>query len=142
MENTRFENIDNKDGFVITVNLEDTKPQTSSNYGMFFTAHIPCEVLTTVEKHGTAGTDASAVTLQIERLTGTTAKGSGDSILKTAFNLKNTAYTHTKYSGSDLQNRQLKVGESLSLKSSGTLTALKDLQVTVYLKPLTKGDYR
>jgi hypothetical protein len=38
--------------------------------------------------------------------------------------------------------RQLLLGDSLAIKSGGTLTNGKDLHVTVYLKPLGKGDYR
>lgn len=71
----RFEDIFNKDGFYVEANLPSTDPQTAANYGMVFTALRPCEVLEVSEVHGTLGTDGGAVTLQLERLTGTTAKG-------------------------------------------------------------------
>lgn len=132
----------NKDGFYAKADLFDTQPQTAANYGIFFQVIRPCEFMEVREIHGTAGTDAGAVTLQVEKLTGTTAKGSGLNILVTAYDLKGTINTSSSKTGVALQNRQLAAGDRLAIKSSGTLTALKDLQVTIYLKPLGKGDYR
>jgi len=144
----RADEIERKDGFYITTSLFDTQPQTAANYGIFFIARHPCEILFISEVHGTAGTDAMAVTLQLEKLTGTTAKGSGTDLLVTAFNLKNTANTvQTREkdqlvgitSGSRVV--QLIQGDRLAIKSSGTLTSLKDLQLTLYCKFLGRGDY-
>ena len=61
----------------ITVNLKNTEPATAVNYGLFFTADRPYNVIGITEVHGTAGTDASAVSLQIERLQGTEALTAG-----------------------------------------------------------------
>lgn len=143
MENTRFENIDNKDCLVITKTLDDTDAQTAAKYGFIFTAlKRGYEVMAIGEIHGTLGTDGAAVTLQLERLTGTTAKGSGTNILVTAFDLKSTINTPVVKETTALQNRQLARGDRLALKTSGTLTALKDVHVTIYLKPLGKGNYK
>jgi hypothetical protein len=126
--------------------LWDTQPQTAANYGIFFIARHPCEVLFISEVHGTAGTDAGAVTLQVEKLTGTTAKGAGTNILATTINLKGTSNTVQTREITGLVRTggvvSLRKGDRLALKSSGTLTDLKDVQVTVYLKPSGKGDYR
>lgn len=138
-----FQEIDGKDGVVIVATLNDTAAQTAANYGTIFTAlKRGYEVLVVGEIHGTLGTDAGAVTLQLEKLTGTTAKGSGTNILVTAFNLKSTINTLVRKEGSDLTNKTLAVGDRLAWKTSGTLTALKDVHITIYLKPLGKGDYR
>lgn len=138
-----IERVARKDGFYITVNLVSTSAQTAANYGQFFTATSPCEVLIASEVHSVAGTDAGTVTLNIEKLTGTTALGSGSSILASTFNLKSTAYTPVQKSGMALSSsRQLATTDRLALKTSGTLTALQGVQVTLYIKPLGKGDYR
>jgi len=141
-----FQEIDGKDGVVIVATLNDTAAQTAANYGTIFTAlKRGYEVLVVGEIHGTlpeGAKDAGAVTLQLEKLTGTTAKGSGTNILVTAFNLKSTINTLVRKEGSDLTNKTLAVGDRLAWKTSGTLTALKDVHITIYLKPLGKGDYR
>lgn len=136
---TRFEEIENKDGFYVIANLFDTQPQTAANYGIVFTALRPCEVLEISEVHGTA---SSSGTVTVEKLTGTTAKGSGSSICTTSFSTATTANTVQTKKTSELQNRQLSTGDRLAIKSGGTLSSGKDLQVTIYLKPLGKGDYR
>jgi hypothetical protein len=131
-----LEEIENKDGFYATVNLYDALPATAGNYGIFFTAIKACEVLFAKEVHGTA---SSSGTITIEKLTGTTAKGSGTAIS----NDLTTASTADTVQDFVLNSsRQLKVGDRLAVKSGGTLTSSADLQVTLYLKPLGKGDYR
>lgn len=135
----RFEEIENKDGFYVTANLVDTLSQTAANYGIIFIACRPCEVLEIREVHGTASTSG---TVNVEKLTGTTAKGADLAICVAAFSTAGTANTVLTKVGTSLQNRQLAAGDRLALVSGGTLTNGKDLQVTIYLKPLGKGDYR
>lgn len=135
----RLEEIENKDGFYVTVNLFDTQPQTAANYGIFFTALRPSEILEESVVFGTASTSG---TVQIEKLISTTAKGSGLATSVSTFSTAGTANTVVRKKATDLQNRQLDVGDRLAIKSTGTLTNGKDLQITVYLKPLGKGDYR
>jgi hypothetical protein len=141
------EQIQQKDGFYITVWLASTSAATAANYPIFFIAHHACEVISISEVHGTLGTDAGTVKLQVEKLTGTTAKGSGLEVLKdatpfSAFNLKATINTVQTKSGTSLQNKTLNPGDRLALKSEGTLTAVADVCVTLYLKPSGRGDYR
>lgn len=141
----KWEDIQNKDGFYITVSLPGTQPQTAANYGVFFTAYRACEVMEVSEVHEVAGNDAGAVTLDIEKLTGTTALDSGVSILASTFNLKSTARTITRdtiKTGIALSvNRQLKPFDRLALKDVGTLATLQGVQVTLYLKFLSRGSY-
>lgn len=144
--NIRSENIDNKHGEYITVNLFDTQPQTAANYGIFFIAWHPCEVLSIQEVHGTKA--GAAATVTVEKLTGTTAKGSGTALITTAFDLTvadNTVQTREKtdFDGTTIPiPRRLLRGDRLAIKSTGTIAAVKDLQITIYLKPLGRGDYR
>ena len=133
----KFEEVENKDGFYAVGNLFDTQVTTSANYGMIFTAIKACEVLMVSEVHGTA---SSSGTVTVEKLTGTTGKGGGTAIT----NAMSTAGTANTVQNATLVlgTTQLDIGNRLAIKSGGTLTNGKDLQVTVYLKPRGKGDYR
>ena len=135
----RFENIGNKDGFYVYHTVIDGA--TAGNYSVIFNVIKPCEVVEVSESHTTAGSVDS--TLNIERLSGAEALDTGDEILKTAFDTTSTANTVVSKKGyNDLQNRTLKTGDRIALKDAGTLTALVGVCVTIYLKPLGKGDYR
>lgn len=135
-----LDEIERKDGFYITINLVGTLPQTAANYGLFFTATRPCEVLKVKEVHAVAGDDNA--TVDIEKLTGTTALDSGSSILTAVFDLTSTANTVISKSGITLSSsRQLVEGDRLALKDGGNLTVIAGVQITLYLKPLGKGDY-
>lgn len=124
--------------------LFGTQAATAGNYSVFFTAPAPMLVMAINEVHTTAGTDGSAVTLQIEKLTGTTAPASGTVLLTTGFNLKGTANT-VQYgamvtsSNAAIQQTTtyLGRGDRLALKLSGTPTSVANMLVTVSLQPLT-----
>ena len=79
----------------------------------------------------------SGAAATVEKLTGTTAPGSGTAMLTAAFDLTGTANTvgsgTLSATASDLQ---LAAGNRLGVKLSGTLTALTGLNVTVYLKAI------
>lgn len=120
-------------GSFTSVSLPDTQSQTTTNYGLFFVATRPCFVKAISEVHTVAGTNGSAVTLQVERLTGTTALGSGTVLLSTAFNLKGTANTVQRGILIPTPTGLLQ-GDRLALKVSGTLTDLKGVCVTVELQ--------
>ena len=131
-----------KDGFYITASLPGLLAATATNYGIFFTPYAPFQIVWVAESHTTAGTDAGAVTLNLEKLTGATALDSGDLILNTAFDLKGTADTVVSYEGNQLtKNRQLIEGDRLALKDVGTLTNLAGVCVVVYYKYLGQGHY-
>jgi len=116
----------------ITFSLASTTAQTATNYALIFTATFPCSVFAVSETHSAAGTDASAVTLQIERLTGTQALAAGTVLLNTAINLKGTADTAQR---ANLINQTgLKIGDRLALRVAGVLTSLSGVQVTIELR--------
>lgn len=138
---TDFSDITSKDGFYITANLSGTQAATAANYGVFYIAHSAFQIVWIAESHTTAGSDGSAVELNIEHLTGTEALDAGDEILITDFNLKGTADTIQEKVGYELQNGKIAKGDRLALKDIGTLTDVAGVQVTLYCKPLNKGHY-
>lgn len=111
--------------------LKSTEPQTAANYGVFFVATRPCIVKAVSEIHEVAG--SSTPTLQIERLTSTTAPASGTELLLTAFNLAATANTVQR---GVLKNIPLGLnqGDRLALKDIGTLTNIVGVTVTVEIE--------
>jgi hypothetical protein len=89
--------------------------------------------------HSTAGSDGSAVNLQITKDTGTTAPGAGTDLLTdntgAGFNCKgatNTVQTGTLVATE--ATRTLASGDRLSLDFAGTVTALAGVVVTVSLR--------
>ncbi len=122
---------------VLSYTLFGTQSATSGNYSTFFTAPFPMVVNQITEVHTAAGTDGSAVSLNVEKLTGTTAPGSGTVVTTSAFNLKgaiNTVVAKT-YSGGQLSpgTVQLDTGNRLALKLTGTPTSVANVTVTLIL---------
>lgn len=108
---------------------------TAGNYDHFFTADFPCEVVQAYEVHRVKGTDASAVTLDIEKLTSGQALDAGVSVLSGTFDLKGTINTpqRVKATASEI-NRVLSPGDRLALKDAGVLTAVAGVQIEILLK--------
>lgn len=135
-----------KDGQMLTHVLFGATPQTAANYNHFFIARYPIEVMRVSEVHSVAGTDAGAVTLDIEKLTGTQASGAGSTVLTSTFDLKSTANTVVTKEGRQLtsstQGRIIRENERLGLVLSGTPTSIEDLVVCIYYKFPARGDYR
>lgn len=103
---------------------------TATNYSTFWIAPAACLLTAFQEVHQTAGTDASAVTLDLEKLTGTTAPGSGVSMLSSTLSLKATASTVQKATVTTTNaNRTLAAGDRVALKETGTLTAVANVSV-------------
>ena len=123
----------------VTERLSGTNAATAGNYGVFFVASRPYEVMEIRAVWSTASTSG---TLQVERLTGTTAEGAGDSVLTSTINIAGTANTVVERKTTALQNRSLSTGDRLALVDGGTLTNQANLVVTVLLKPRGKGDYK
>lgn len=135
----RYQNLSNK-YFFVPFTLPGGEASDANNYGTFFTAQVPMLVAAFTEVHETAGSDVGVVTLQLEKLTGTTAPGSGTNLLQTAINLKATANTvrtgtlvKTSYTAIQTNTLFLNVGDRLALKDSGTLTAVAGLSTVVKL---------
>jgi len=138
-----YADIQNKDGNEITVSLPGTLSATATNYGVFYIANRPIEIMAISESHLVAGTDAGTVSLQIEKLTGTQSLDAGSTILKTPIDLKGAINTTIKYSGyKGLSDRQLEVGDRLALKDIGTLTSVGGVCVSIYFKYINNGGYR
>lgn len=103
---------------------------TAANYSVVFIAPYACLLTLLQEAHKTAGTDGSAVTLDLEKLTGTTAPGSGVTMLGATIDLKgtiNTVKTATLASGANLPNLSLAAGDRAALKLTGTPTAVANV---------------
>lgn len=137
-DSTRVEYSDlNRKIFYVSHTLFGTTAATAGNYGVFLIVPIACVVTKFQEVHQVAGSDASAVTLQLEKMTGTEAPGSGDNVLSTALSLKATANTvQTGVLTTTLANKSLKAGDRLGLKDAGTLTAVDTVTVLVELMVL------
>lgn len=120
--------------FAGCVTLIGTSAATATNYGVVFLNRVaPCYLSYASEIHQTAGSDAGAVTLTLEKLTGTQAPDAGQVMLSGTFNLKGTA--NTEQAGTmttTIANRNLALGDRICLKDSGTLTAVAN--VTVYIE--------
>lgn len=109
-----------------------TAAATAANYGVFWIAPVRCVITAFEEVHQAAGTDAGAVTLQLEQLTGTTAPDSGNAILATALSLKATINSvQTGVLTTTQAYRTLNVGDRLCLKDAGTLTSVANVTVRV-----------
>lgn len=139
----KFEEIENKDGFYVHLNLEDALPQTVANYGVGHSAIVPCEIVGWNVRWGTASTSG---TVALEKLPSGTAKGAG-TVISNSISTAGTADIPVKGTlvssrTAGISDRRLDIGDSFAIKSSGNLTNLKDLHVIVYLYPLGKGDYR
>lgn len=138
-------NVKNKDMQCATFNLYGTSAQTAGNYTHFLIARNPLQIMWVGVVY--AVTNGGACTLDVEKLTGTTAPGSGTSLLATTFDLNGTANTVLTRTGSSLVTTPgvltLATGNRLScLIKTGALSALEDLNITVYFKYFGRGDYQ
>lgn len=105
--------------------------------GRLFQADRAYEVVAVREQHQTAGSDAGAVTVMVKKAPSGTAKASGTDILAAGINLKATADTiQSPALHATATNYQLAAGDSLGLVTTGTLTAVDGVSVTVYLKKI------
>ncbi len=107
----------------------------------FFIADRAYQVTAISEVHSAAGTNGSAVNLQVTKDVTTDAPGAGTDLLtnntNAGFDLKGTA--NTVQAGTltaTTASLQLAAGDRLSLDFAGTLTTLAGVLVTVTLKPI------
>lgn len=126
----------------ITIRIPDTMAATAANYtAPFFIAERPYEVLWCMERHETKGTDAGAVTVMLKKVPSGTATGSGIDILTAGISLKGTNNTNqegiiSQARTTAIYNRRLSTGDALSLVTTGTLTAVAGVTVSVLLRSL------
>jgi len=132
----------------VTSHVVGTGAATAGNYGHFF--HNPLNfdvnnaivsngsnsmaIMAVTEVHGRAGNDASAVTLSVAILSSTNASLTGGTAF-VAFDLKGTADI-TTYAAPKLGQAPARIypGQRLALQTSGTLTNVADVLVTVMLQ--------
>lgn len=111
-----------------------TDAATATNYGVFYIVPAACYITKFQEVHQTAGSDGGAVTVTLEKLTGTTALDSGTDVLASVLSLKATANTvQTGTLTSTLGARTLAAGNRLALKDAGVLTAVANVTVLIEL---------
>ena len=100
-----------------------------------FIADRAYTVVAVREQHQTAGSDGAAVTIMAKKVPSGTAKASGADLLSAGISLKATADTVQSGSltatGADLL---LAAGDSIGLVTTGTLTSVDGVTVTVFLK--------
>lgn len=120
--------------FLVRHSIYGADAAVAANYGIFFIAPFACYISGVQESHVVAGTDAGAVMLNIEKLTGTQAPNAGVTMLSTAFSLKATINTvQTGTLSVTKPNLNLAKGNRLCMKDTGTLTAVSDVCVTLLL---------
>lgn len=107
----------------------------------FYVATRPMEVVAIRQVHSVAGSDGSAVNVQVVKDTGTDAPGAGTNLLtnnsNAGFNLKATANTvQTGTLTSTAATKKLAAGDRLSVDFAGTLTDVAGVVVTATLRPI------
>lgn len=133
--------------FPVQVVLATNAAILTAGDSAIFIADTDYELLMASEVHSTLGTDGSAVTLDLERLTGTTAVGSGTSLLSSTFNLKATINTVVEKSiangglPSSAASRFIGDGDRIGMNLTGTLTAVTGMCLTLWLRRLRRPSY-
>ena len=121
--------------FFVKESLRDTEAAAAANYEVFFIADRPYELVEAYEAHRVLGTDVGAVSLTVEKLTGTQALGAGVEMLASAWDLKAIINTVvTKAFTTTAANKKLAKGDRMALKDTGVLTAVAGIVVVVKLK--------
>lgn len=142
LEFPQIRDLFDKDPFIIQHTLVSTTAATAGNYTPFWIAPFKCEVVKIQEVHVVKGSDGSDVTLQVERLQGTETSGSGDDLLTTAFDLKETNLTVQTGTLVKTNVRALNKDDRLGLVDTGTLTAVDNVTVVISLIPIGQGSFR
>lgn len=112
----------------------------------FFVATQTMYIQAITEVHKTAGTNGSAVTAVITRERGNQAPGAGTSLMTNSFNMKGTINVNQSANLNGQINSVtdpllvLVAGDRLSFATTGVLTTLAGVVVTVYLTPGSKGE--
>ena len=101
-----------------------------------FVADRPYRLRSVESAHTVAGSDGSAVTLDVKKCTGTQPPASGTTMLAATINLKGTANTtQTPALSATSADLALANGDRLAFDVTGTATAVAGLCVTVVLRP-------
>lgn len=139
---TDFRNINNKDAYYFNCYVTGLTAATVSNYPRFVTLNNPIQIIRVTEIHESIATVGSP-TLDVVAVDDGQAISAGTSVLITPFDLSassNTNQTREKFQL--VRNMILEPGQSLALLTSGTLTSVAGVLVTVYYQPYAKGSYK
>lgn len=94
-------------------------------------------LVSVTERHQTAGSDAGAVTLMVKKVPSGTAKAAGTDMLSAGLDMKGTADTNQSGSLHATEaNYTGAAGDGIGLVSTGTLTALDGVALTVEIERL------
>ena|SRR3990167_6833749 len=105
----------------------------AGRYPIFYVANVHCFVMGARLRHGVNG--STGATVDVEKLTSGTAKGSGTSVLSSVFDISAGANTPQKRTvvATSLTTINLEPGDALALKAAGTLTGASNVTVGVLL---------
>ena len=119
---------------IVVHSLQGTAVANSNMFGNIFIAPFKCRMESVRESHRVA---ASAGTLQVEKLTPGTAKGSGTNLLATTIDFTTGANQVQSRSGTTLvtniNSLNLAVNDRLGLTTSGSLASLQDVIFVIKL---------
>jgi hypothetical protein len=135
MPQVEYENILRTPNIVVTVVVDGEDAQAQANYDKFYIAPYQCEVTAISEVHSEAEATTDPYTMQVQRLQGTEATGSGDNLLTTAFDLTGTAETVVSGTLVGTNVRILNKDDRLALRlEQASGTNCQDVVVTALLK--------
>lgn len=134
------ERVENKYGDVINIVLPSGDAADTTRYSTWWNVPNAMEIIRVVVSFTAPSTSG---TLQLEKLTGTQAPGSGATILDTTISLAGTANTEISRDQKQMTiARTFDIGDRLALIDGGNITNLTQLVITIYYKPLGRGGYR
>ncbi len=124
-------------GDQVTAEVFISDGAAAADYGIFFIADAAMELIEAVERHKTAGSDGSAVTLMVAKAASGTALASGTDMLAAGVDLKAAADTNQTATLHATQgNRELAAGDAVGLVETGTLTAVAGVSVRLSFRLL------
>jgi hypothetical protein len=120
----------------VEATVQGTSAATAGNYPeSFFIAPYPIEIVSVKERHTVLGTDGGAVTVMLKKVPSGTAVASGTDTLAAGISLKATINTNQSPAlHATAANYRLAAGDSLGLVTTGTLTSVAGVSVTVEYK--------
>jgi hypothetical protein len=116
--------------------LPGVQPATATNFGgVFMIADDAFELVSVKERHSTAGSDGSAVTVMVKKVPSGTASSAGTDMLSAGISLKATADTNQTGSlSATAANTRLAAGDGVAIVLTGTPTAVAGVCVETLWK--------
>ena len=120
------------DTFEVSTVVPYTDAADANYYTIFYVPHVRCFLLEARMRHAANGGSGAAV--RIEKLPSGTARGAGQSMTNSAFDITAGAnITQRKTATITLAGFQLNPGDAMALRASGTLTNAQHVGVTVLM---------